>query len=47
MARAEAGDSACSTAAVPMAETLKLIPAVAAKICSMYCWEVAIRALLE
>ena len=47
MARAEAGDSACSTAAVPIAETLKLIPAVAAEICSMYCWGVAIRALLE
>jgi hypothetical protein len=47
MTRAETGDSACSIAAVPIAETLKLITAVAAKICSMYCWEVAIRALLE
>jgi hypothetical protein len=47
MARAEAGDSACSTATVPIAETLKLITAVVAKICSIYCWEVAIRALLE
>ena len=47
MARAEAGDCACSTAAVPIAETLQLIPAAAAQTCSMYCWEEVIRALLE
>ena len=47
MAAAEAGDSASSSAAVPIAETLQLIPAVAAQTCSMYCWAVAIRALLQ
>jgi hypothetical protein len=47
MAAAEAGDSACSTAAVPIVETLQLIPAATAQTCSMYCREVAIRALLE
>ena len=47
MAAAEAGDSASSTTAVPIAKTLQLIPALSAQIFSMYCWAVAIRALLE
>ena len=47
MAAAEAGDSASSGAAVPIAETLQLIPAAAAQTCSMYCWAAAIRALLQ